>query len=105
MMFFQEWFLKPGDTVAQFDNICDVLSNKASTYDGVLTNLYYWVDDIAQTGDPLVDVEIAGSGAELEPVATPAEEEAAATPAAASAPTPAKPASLLPVRSAHAGDK
>ena len=39
----------------------------------MLTKLYYGVDDIAQTGDPLVDVEISGSGAEPEPVATPAE--------------------------------
>merc|ERR1712066_338223 len=30
-----------------------------SKYDGVVTKLYYAVDDIAQTGDPLVDVEIA----------------------------------------------
>ena len=58
-MFFQEWFLKPGDTVAQFGNICDVQSNKASTYVWVMTKLYYGVDDIAQTGGPLVDVEIA----------------------------------------------
>ena len=64
--------MKPGDTVAQFENICEV------HYDGVLSKLYYGVDDIAQTGDPLVDVEIAGSGAEPEPVATPAEEEAEA---------------------------
>ena len=82
-MFFQVWFVKPGDTVAQSDNICEMQSNKASVtitskYDGVLTKLYYGVDDIAQTGDPLVDVEIAGSGAEPEPVATPAEEEAEA---------------------------
>ena len=70
-----------------------------------MTKFYYGMNDIVQTGDILVDVEITGSGAEPKPVATPAEEEAAATPAAASAPTPAKPASLLPVRSAHAGDK
>ena len=67
--------MKPGDTVAQFDNICEVQSDKASVtitskYDGVVTKLYYEVDDIAQTGDPLVDVDIAGSGAEPEPVAT-----------------------------------
>merc|ERR1712106_164385 len=79
----KEWFVKAGDTVAQFDNICEVQSDKASVtitskYDGVVTKLYYGVDDIAQTGDPLVDVEIAGSGAEPEPVATPAEEEAEA---------------------------
>jgi len=71
----KEWFVKPGDTVAQFDNICEVQSDKASVtitskYDGVVTKLYYEVDDIAQTGDPLVDVDIAGSGAEPEPVAT-----------------------------------
>merc|ERR1712066_845569 len=32
-----------------------------SKYDGVVTKLYYAVDDIAQTGDPLVDVEVEGS--------------------------------------------
>ena len=63
----KEWFVKPGDTVAQFDNICEVQSDKASVtitskYDGVVTKLYYAVDDIAQTGDPLIDVEIAGEG-------------------------------------------
>lgn len=63
----KEWFIKPGDTVAQFDNICEVQSDKASVtitskYDGVVTKLYYQVDDIAQTGDPLIDVEVAGSG-------------------------------------------
>ena len=65
--------------MAQFDNICEVQSDKASVtitskYDGVVTKLYYEVDDIAQTGDPLVDVEIAVYGAE--PVATLAEEDA-----------------------------
>ena len=64
----KEWFVKPGDTVAQFDNICEVQSDKASVtitskYDGVVTKLYYAVDDIAQTGDPLVDVDVEGSSA------------------------------------------
>jgi len=62
----KEWFVAPGDTVAQFDNICEVQSDKASVtitskYDGVIKKLYYQVDDIAQTGDPLIDVEIEGS--------------------------------------------
>ena len=62
----KEWFVKVGDKVAQFDNICEVQSDKASVtitskYDGVVTKLYYAVDDIAQTGDPLVDVEVEGS--------------------------------------------
>lgn len=75
----KEWFVKPGDTVAQFDNICEVQSDKASVtitskYDGVVTKLYYEVDDIAQTGDPLIDVEVAGSVSDAEPVTTTPEE-------------------------------
>jgi len=66
----KEWFVNVGDKVSQFDNVCEVQSDKASVtitskFDGVITKLYYEVDDIAQTGDPLVDVEVAGgSGAE-----------------------------------------
>lgn len=81
----KEWFVKPGDQVAQFDNVCEVQSDKASVtitskYDGVITKLYYDVDDIAQTGDPLVDVEIAGSEAAPEEVATTPEPEEVDTP-------------------------
>ena len=43
-----------------------------------MTKFYYGMNDIVQTGDILVDVEITGSGAEPKPVATPAEEEAEA---------------------------
>jgi len=76
----KEWFVKPGDTVAQFDNICEVQSDKASVtitskYDGVVTKLYYDVDEIAQTGDPLIDVEVEGGDEISETVTTPAAEE------------------------------
>ncbi|KAG7207807.1 hypothetical protein KM043_009410 [Ampulex compressa] len=59
----KEWFVNPGDRVAQFDNICEVQSDKASVtitsrYDGVIKNLRYKVDDVALIGDTLLDIEL-----------------------------------------------
>lgn len=59
----KEWFVKPGDKVAQFDQICEVQSDKASVtitsrFDGIVKKLHYEIDEIAQTGDALVDIEV-----------------------------------------------
>ena len=69
----KEWFVKPGDAVNQFDQICEVQSDKASVtitsrFDGVIKKLHYEVDDIAQTGDPLVDIEVQGDNEVVEDV-------------------------------------
>ncbi|XP_075688338.1 lipoamide acyltransferase component of branched-chain alpha-keto acid dehydrogenase complex, mitochondrial [Rhinoderma darwinii] len=58
----KDWYVKEGDTVSQFDSICEVQSDKASVtitsrYDGIVRRLYYNVDDIALVGKPLVDIE------------------------------------------------
>ncbi|XP_059710368.1 lipoamide acyltransferase component of branched-chain alpha-keto acid dehydrogenase complex, mitochondrial [Haemorhous mexicanus] len=62
----KEWYIKEGDTVSQFDSICEVQSDKASVtitsrYDGIIRKLHYSIDDIAFVGKPLVDIEIDAS--------------------------------------------
>lgn len=60
-------YVKEGDKVSQFDNVCEVQSDKASVtitsrYDGIIQKLYYDVDDTALVGKPLIDVEIEKDG-------------------------------------------
>ncbi|XP_043283647.1 lipoamide acyltransferase component of branched-chain alpha-keto acid dehydrogenase complex, mitochondrial [Venturia canescens] len=59
----KEWFVSPGDKVAQFDQICEVQSDKASVtitsrYDGHVRTLHYKIDETALVGDSLVDIEL-----------------------------------------------
>ncbi|KAF3928882.1 hypothetical protein ABW20_dc0109210 [Dactylellina cionopaga] len=59
-----QWFVQPGAKVQQFDNICEVQSDKASVeissrYDGVIKKLYYDAGDMAIVGKPLVDIDMA----------------------------------------------
>ena len=64
-----QWFVQEGDTVEQFQNVCEVQSDKAtveitSRYDGVVTKIHYDVGAMAQVGSTLIDVEVDDAVAE-----------------------------------------
>lgn len=59
----KEWFVEVGQVVSQFDNICEVQSDKASVtitsrYDGRIMKLHHSIDDIALVGKPLLDFDV-----------------------------------------------
>ncbi|KAI6170108.1 hypothetical protein M3Y98_01205200 [Aphelenchoides besseyi] len=75
----KDWHIKVGDKVNEFDNVCEVQSDKAavtitSRYEGVIKKLqvtvqfpsttYYKVDDVARVGTPLIDIEVADDAVE-----------------------------------------
>ena len=79
------WHVKPGDRVAQFDKLLEVQSDKAtvditSRYDGVIASLKYAVGEMAPTGKPLLEIDVAEDGAVSD--GTPAASSAAAASAA-----------------------
>ncbi|MCQ8876796.1 dihydrolipoyllysine-residue acetyltransferase [Pseudoalteromonas shioyasakiensis] len=60
-----EWLVAEGDTVAEDQPICDVMTDKAlvqipAVHDGVITQLYYKKGEIAAVHAPLFAMEVAG---------------------------------------------
>jgi 2-oxoisovalerate dehydrogenase E2 component (dihydrolipoyl transacylase) len=65
-----QWFIKEGDTIKQFDKVCEVESDKAnveisSRYDGIVKKLYHKQGDIAHVGQPLIDIETEAAGEDV----------------------------------------
>lgn len=59
----KEWFVNEGDRVAEFDDVCEVESDKAtvtitSRYAGVVTRKHYEPGGVARVGSALVDIEV-----------------------------------------------
>lgn len=55
-----------GDTVEQFDNLCEVQSDKASVtitsrYDGKITKIFHDIDELALVGKPLLEFEVTAT--------------------------------------------
>ncbi|KAF3197596.1 hypothetical protein TWF106_008576 [Orbilia oligospora] len=102
-----QWFVQPGAKVEQFDNICEVQSDKASVeissrYDGVIKKLYYEAGDMAIVGKPLVDIDMTDLPEDASEPAT--SNVAAATDKSSAAEAPAaasSPATGLPVENAQ----
>lgn len=62
-----QWHVAVGDTIAQFDKVCEVQSDKAtvdisSRFDGIVKELRYDVGEMAVVGEPLLILEVEGDG-------------------------------------------
>ncbi len=62
-----QWYIHPGDTVSQFDRICEVQSDKAaveitSRFDGVVEKLCGTVGDMMMVGRPLLYITTRSTG-------------------------------------------
>ena len=97
-----KWFVKEGDVVKAFDNICEVQSDKAtveitSKYSGVITSVNYGEGDIVKVGASLVDITVEGAvaGATIAPAASTSPSAAASVSAAAVADHSSSNASVL----------
>lgn len=89
-----QWFVEPGARINEFDQICEVQSDKASVeitsrYAGVVKKLHYDAGDMALVGKPLVDIDTGeGEGADAAESANAPAESAPSTVAPATPVTP-----------------
>lgn len=74
-----QWFVEEGASIEEWSPLCEVQSDKASVeitskYTGVVKKIYFAQDDVVQTGDTLLEVEVEGD-AESEQPAEPKTEQ------------------------------
>lgn len=92
-----QWFVSTGDNVAEFDPLCEVMSDKAnvnitSPIDGNVQELHYKVGEMAFVGKPLVTFQTS-AGASANATPAPTSEQPSSTPAATPSPSPSQTAS------------
>ncbi|KAG7400057.1 hypothetical protein PHYBOEH_007125 [Phytophthora boehmeriae] len=95
-----QWFVKSGDQVKQFQNVCEVQSDKAtveitSRYDGVVKKVHYEVGEMAQVGSTLIDIDVDEATAAS--VQSSGKKKKAGPPVSRKGPTPIAAAAKEPV--------
>jgi 2-oxoisovalerate dehydrogenase E2 component (dihydrolipoyl transacylase) len=69
-----QWLVEEGAAVKEWDKLCEVQSDKASVditslYTGVIKKIHFKADDIIQTGDDILDIEVEGEEEDAVPAA------------------------------------
>lgn len=59
----KEWFVKTGEEVHEFEDLCEVFTDKLvapipSTHRGIVKNIYFQNDDVAPVGSTIADIEV-----------------------------------------------
>lgn len=72
----KEWFVNAGDRVAEFDDVCEVESDKAavtitSRYAGTVTKIHHEAGGTVRVGSALVDIEVDDEAGSEPTVAVP----------------------------------
>lgn len=77
----KEWYVNVGNRITEFDNVCEVESDKAavtitSRYTGTVTKIHHEAGCVVRVGSPLVDMEVEDELGEESNVAVPVETDA-----------------------------
>ncbi|KAJ0407990.1 hypothetical protein P43SY_000194 [Pythium insidiosum] len=98
-----QWFVKEGEPIKQFQNVCEVQSDKAtveitSRYDGVVKKIHYNVGEMAKVGTTLIDIDVDdATAASVVESAKPAQSrKGPPTPVGGAAPKAVKPQTPTP---------
>ncbi|KEF52864.1 uncharacterized protein A1O9_11282 [Exophiala aquamarina CBS 119918] len=67
-----QWFVEEGAPIEEWSPLCEVQSDKASVeitskYSGVIKKIYFGQDDVVQTGDTLLEIEVEGDAESEQP--------------------------------------
>jgi 2-oxoisovalerate dehydrogenase E2 component (dihydrolipoyl transacylase) len=59
----KEWFVKEGQKIKEYDDICEVFTDKLvakipSTHDGVIKSIKFKSDEICLVGHALIEIEV-----------------------------------------------